>query len=267
MHCEHKVWTHDMNNADTILGMDLGSRSVKMCVMASGSIERKKCIESMEFYRSYGVRTDDGFTIDISGLGYTGIDRIIATGYGRMSAELTGADSISELKAHFLGARFQAPYDTFTLLDIGGQDYKVMRIKDGKMIDMATNDKCAASTGRYLENMADVLGISIEDIGEYYKNPANLSNTCAIFGESELIGLIVRGEPLHRLAAGVNRSVVERVLPLIERMNENIVVMSGGVARNDAIVKMLGSLLSKEIYVLDEPLYNGAIGCCLSGCD
>jgi predicted CoA-substrate-specific enzyme activase len=221
----------------------------------------------MEFYRSCGVRTGDGFTVDISGLGYGGIDRIIATGYGRMSAELTGADSISELKAHFLGARFQVPYDSFTLLDMGGQDYKVMRITNGAMTDMATNDKCAASTGRYLENMASVLGISIEEIGEYDENPVELSSTCAIFGESELIGLIVRGEPVYRLAAGVNRSVVERVAPLIDRMNEDIVVMSGGVARNGAIVKMLGSLLSKDVYVLEEPLYNGAIGCCLSGFD
>ncbi|MFC1552845.1 BadF/BadG/BcrA/BcrD ATPase family protein, partial [Candidatus Latescibacterota bacterium] len=175
-----------MKHSPTVLGMDLGSRNVKICLMKNGRIGKKKLIESMEFYRTYGIRDDDGFSVDISGLGYSGVDRIVATGYGRMSAELTGAESISELKAHFLGACHQAPFDTFTLLDMGGQDYKVIRVVNGKMADMATNDKCAASTGRYLENMASVLGISIDEIGEYHEDPVKLSNTCAIFGESEL---------------------------------------------------------------------------------
>ncbi|MFC1489930.1 acyl-CoA dehydratase activase [Candidatus Latescibacterota bacterium] len=254
-----------MKPSTTVLGMDLGSRNVKICLLKDGHIGKKKLIDSMEFYRTFGIRNEDGFSVDISALGYSDVDRIIATGYGRMSAELKGAESISELKAHYLGACHQTGYKTFTLLDMGGQDYKVIRVKDGKMADMATNDKCAASTGRYLENMANVLGISIEEIGKYHDNPVRLSNTCAIFGESELIGLIVRGEPVNRLAAGINKAVVEKVVPLLERMSEDIIIMSGGVALNSAVVKILGETLGKDVQVLEDSIYNGAIGCCLSG--
>ncbi|MFC1538528.1 acyl-CoA dehydratase activase [Candidatus Latescibacterota bacterium] len=254
-----------MKHSLTVLGMDLGSRNIKLCLMKDGLIGKKKLMDSMEFYRTYGIRDENGFSVDISALGYSDVDRIIATGYGRMSAELTGAESISELKAHFLGACYQIDIKSFTLLDMGGQDYKVIRVKDGKMVDMATNDKCAASTGRYLENMSQVLGISIEDIGKYHEDPVNLSNTCAIFGESELIGLIVRGEPVHRLAAGINSAVVERIVPLLERMGEKCIVLSGGVALNSAVVKILGMTLRKNVTVLEDPVYNGAIGCCLFG--
>ena len=254
----------DKKHFPSILGIDLGSRNVKLCLMKNGTIESRNIIESMEFYRKYGARTENGFSVNISALGFSNVDCIIATGYGRMSAALTGAESISELKAHFLGALFQSGFTTFTLLDMGGQDYKVIHVENGRMVDMATNDKCAASTGRYLENMASVLGISLEEIGKYYEDPVNLSSTCAIFGESELIGLIVKGESVNRLAAGVNRAVVERIVPLLERMGEDIIVMSGGVALNRAVVKIVGELSGRNVRVLDDPMHNGAIGCCLS---
>ncbi len=257
----------NQKHPSTILGIDLGSRNVKFCLMKDGTVESKNITESMDFYRKYGARTEDGFSVNISALGFSNVDFIVATGYGGMSAALTGAESISELKAHFLGARFQTGLKTFTLLDMGGQDYKVIHVENGRMVDMATNDKCAASTGRYLENMANVLGISLEEIGKYYEDPVNLSSTCAIFGESELIGLIVKGESVNRLAAGVNRAVVERIVPLLERMGEDIIVMSGGVALNRAIVKIVGEMCGKEVRVLDDPLHNGAIGCCLSRCE
>ena len=139
-----------------------------------------------------------------------------------------------------------------------------MHIKISRIVDMATHDKCAASTGRYLENMARVIGISLEEMGRYHEDPVPLSSTCAIFGESELIGLVVKGEPVHRLAAGVNRAVVERVLPFLERMGDDIIVLSGGVALNSAVVKILGIMTGRKIQVVRDPLHNGAVGCCVS---
>ncbi len=254
----------DKTHNTSILGIDLGSRNVKLCLMKGKTVESKSIIETMSFYRKYGIRNINDFLIDISALGYSNVDYVIATGYGRMSVVLTGAKSISELKAHFLGACYQTRLDSFTLLDMGGQDYKVIHVEDGRMVDMATNDKCAASTGRYIENMAHVLEISLEEIGQYYENPVKLSSTCAIFGESELIGLVVKGEPVYRLAAGVNRTVIERVIPLLERMGEDIIVMSGGVALNKAVVKNVAEMTGRDVQVLKDPLYNGAIGCCLS---
>lgn len=248
----------------SILGIDLGSRNVKLCFMNGGKILTKVMYDSIDFYREYGIRREEGFSVDLEALGYTGTVTVIATGYGRMSVSLTGARSISELKAHFLGARHQTGLDTFTLIDMGGQDYKVIHVVGGVMVDMATNDKCAASTGRYIENMAQVLGISLEEIGTYTRDPVELSSTCAIFGESEIIGHIVRGVPVPRIAAGINRAVVERVLPFFERMAEDVLVMSGGVAQNQAVVDIMGEVTGKEVLVLADPLYNGALGCCLS---
>ncbi|MFC1485400.1 acyl-CoA dehydratase activase [Candidatus Latescibacterota bacterium] len=252
-----------VDGSGTVLGIDLGSRNVKLCLMDGGRVRSSRVIETVAFYRDFGRQDGRGFSVDVSSLGFDGAGRMVSTGYGRMSAALAGAASISELTAHSIGARFQTGLDTFTLLDMGGQDYKIVRIAGGRMIDMATNDKCAASTGRYIENMSRVLGLTVEEIGRYVEEPATLSSTCAIFGESELIGLMVKGIPVPRLAAGVNRSVVERVLPLLERMGEETIVMSGGVALNGAVVENVARLTGRTVRVVDDPLLNGAIGCCV----
>lgn len=248
----------------TVLGIDLGSRNVKVCLMEDDRIRSRDCFESMEFYRKYGVRSGDGFTVDLAAFSRDRNPAVVATGYGRTAAAIRGIDTVSELTAHFLGARFQTGLDTFTLLDMGGQDYKVVRATDGAMADFATNDKCAASTGRYLENMARVLGITLDELGCHSDDPVPLSDTCAIFGESELIGHIVRGVPVPQLAAGVNRTVVRRVLPLLDRMGNGVIVMSGGVALNPAVVAILRETTGREVRVVPDPLHNGAIGCCAS---
>ena len=248
----------------TVLGIDLGSRNVKLCLMEEGAVQASQIIETVSFYREFGNRTERGFAVDFESLGFGGVTRVVATGYGRMSAALAGASHLSELTAHFRGARFQTGLEDFTLLDMGGQDYKIIKVENGRMADMAANDKCAASTGRYIENMARVLGLTIEEMGNYADDPVTLSSTCAIFGESELIGLMVKGIPVEQLAAGVNRSVVERVLPLLERLAGKIIIMSGGVALNRAVVANVARLTGKEVRVVDNPLLNGAIGCCIS---
>jgi len=247
----------------TVLGLDLGSRNVKLCIMHGTEIVRTDCIETMTFYRGCGVRDKDGFRVDLDAIGCPDVGKIVATGYGRTAVSVSGAGNISELTAHVLGAKFQTGRGDFTLLDMGGQDYKVMDVAAGRIVDMATNDKCAASTGRYLENMAGVLGVSLDELERHYKDPVELSSTCAIFGESEIIGFIVRGEPVERLAAGINRAVVERVLPLLDRMGDGLIVMSGGVALNRAVVKILGDRTGREVIVVDDPIHNGAIGCCI----
>ena len=253
------------NNVALMLGIDLGSRNVKLCLMGTDGIVRKETFETVSFYRRHGMRTEGGFSIDYASLDVPADTPMVATGYGRMAAAISGATTVSELTAHALGAVFQTGLDTFTLVDIGGQDYKVMQIVGGRVTDMAANDKCAASTGRYLENMARILEITIESLGGYRERPSALSATCAIFGESELIGLMVRGEPVESLAAGVNRAVVERILPLLDRMGEGLVVVSGGVARNAAVLSFIGELTGREVITAGDPVHNGAIGCCIYG--
>ena len=131
------------------------------------------------------------------------------------------------------------------------------------MVDMMLNDKCAASCGRYLENMAAVMEISIEELVKHYKNPVQLNSTCAVFGESELIGKISEGCSIEELAAGVNYSLFKRISPLIERFPEDCLVLTGGVAKNQAFVEYIKSELDfKEVIVPLYPQLNGAIGCC-----
>ena len=207
---------------------------------------------------------DGQLQIDLLEAGWSG-DQVVATGYGKMAVSITGAQQIPEIQAHALGAVFQSQRNSFTLIDIGGQDSKVILIRDGKVVDFLTNDRCAASSGRYLENMANVLDISLEELAGYDQDPAEINATCAIFGETELVARIVEGFSLPQLAAGVNYALYHRLAPLLKRMDSDLLVLSGGVALNQALTRILERETGREVLTLPDPQYNGAIGCCVFG--
>lgn len=242
-------------------GIDLGSRSVKVVVMDKESVTRSEIFETVQFYRKYGQAGEKGLLVDFSSVGIENVEQVVATGYGRNTINIVGATVIAELKAHTIGAMWQTGLKDFTLLDLGGQDSKVIKVRKGKMADFATNDKCAASTGRYLENMAAVLGISLTELSSYWQNPAELSATCAIFGESELIGRIVEGYSIPELAAGVNYTIFKRMKPMLNSLASEVLVFTGGVALGKAIGKIISSELGVEVIVPEYPQLNGAIGC------
>jgi predicted CoA-substrate-specific enzyme activase len=246
---------------DVFCGIDLGSRSVKLVLLAGERITAAKILETAEFYRSYGRRDGGRFSVDFASLGLGRVAAIVATGYGRNTLDIAGATVIPELKAHVLGAVWQTGLKDFTLLDLGGQDSKVVKVRQGRMVDFQTNDKCAASTGRYLENMAGVLGIRLEELSRYSDNPVELSATCAIFGESELIGRIVEGHSVPELAAGVNYTIFKRIKPMLAALSSDTVVFTGGVALGGALVRLLEAELAVRVVVPPEPQLNGAIGC------
>jgi len=242
-------------------GIDLGSRSVKLVVMDQKGVKSSKVFETVQFYRTYGQATKEGLVVDFAAVGVEEIDDVVATGYGRNTINIVGATVIAELKAHAVGAMWQTGLKDFTLLDLGGQDSKVIKVRKGKMVDFATNDKCAASTGRYLENMAAVLGISLEELSSYQDNPVELSATCAIFGESELIGRIVEGYSIPELAAGVNYTIFKRIKPMLTSLASEVIVFTGGVALGKGIGQIIASALGVEVVVPKYPQLNGAIGC------
>mgnify|MGYP003602269234 CR=1 FL=1 len=244
-----------------ICGMDLGSRAVKMVLFEEGMLREEKVIETAWFYKKCGVHTQQGFTVDFDAVLSQRPTAMTVTGYGRNSLNIVGSEIISELKAHMLGALWQTGLEDFTLLDLGGQDSKVIRVRKGRMDDFLLNDKCAASTGRYLENMAAVLGISLGELSRHYENPVELSATCAIFGESELIGRIVEGVPASELAAGVNYSIFRRIKPMLLSLASNTVVFTGGVALGPAVAHWVREELGVQVIVPDHPQLNGAIGC------
>lgn len=242
-------------------GIDLGSRSVKLVVMDGDDLKIEKIYETVEFYRNFGRRTSEGMTIDFSALDIGEIDQVTATGYGRNTIDIVGASIIAELKAHTTGANWQTGLEDFTLLDLGGQDSKVIKVRKGKMVGFETNDKCAASTGRYLENMATVLGISLTELSSYNDDPVELNATCAIFGESELIGRIVEGYGIPELAAGVNYTIFKRIRPMLTSLMSDTIIFTGGVALGTAIAKFIERELAARVLVPKHPQLNGAIGC------
>jgi predicted CoA-substrate-specific enzyme activase len=148
------------------------------------------------------------------------------------------------------------------ILDVGGQDAKALYVREGRLQDFAVNDRCAASSGRFLENMARVLGISLEELGRYWENPVRLSSTCAVFGETELIGLMGEGCPMESLAAGVNWAVAGRLLPLLARFPPLRLVLTGGGAYNAALCRILAEKTGREALVPRHPDFVAAEGCC-----
>ena len=226
-------------------------------------IQRLESLDTIRFYREFGRKREGKLAVDFAAMGLPEVDSLVSTGYGRNTLELAGGEAIPELKAHVLGAVYQTGLKDFTLVDLGGQDSKIIQVRRGKMVDFLTNDKCAASSGRYLENMASILDVPLEELGNYADSPVELNSTCAVFGESELIGKIVEGFPLAELAAGVNATIVKRILPLLRSFPGEVLVFTGGVAHNRAVIRLLEEGSGRRVVIPPEPQFNGAIGCCI----
>ncbi|MFW5782600.1 MAG: acyl-CoA dehydratase activase [Candidatus Muiribacteriaceae bacterium] len=228
--------------------------------------------DSVTIYSAFSTRHLSMFFCDTSDfyinkekfLNFFFDNQIFITGYGKNNLDFI-PDSIEytkipELKAHFQGALLQTGLKNFTLIDIGGQDTKVIKIRNRRMVDFVTNDKCAASSGRFLENMSAVLKIS--DIGNYYKAPVELNSTCAVFTESELIGLLSEGVDRQTLAASVNYSLFRRVRKLAGKYisDDSPIVFSGGASENHAICHFFRQETTSPVYKLPFSIHNGAIG-------
>lgn len=245
-----------------MIGIDLGSRNVKIVRFVAGKIAENKIYDTIKFYRHYGKNINNRLQLDWERLELPRED-IIATGYGKITIELEGAVQIPEIQAHSIGAVYQSKLADFTLLDIGGQDTKVIKIRKSRPVDFLTNDRCAASSGRYMENMAAVLGISLEELASYSEDPVELSSTCAIFGETEIIARIIEGYSLERLAAGVNYALYKRFSTMLNKLYSDIIIMSGGGSLNQALKDIIARETGCQVMELADPLFNGALGCCL----
>ena len=249
------------------IGLDLGSRNVKIALMRQGRIELTRQYDTVDFYRRFGRKEGEQLTIDFAALelgrAFTA-GTVVATGYGRQAVRVREAKIIPEVAAHVRGAVFLTGLADFTLLDLGGQDSKVALVREGRLKDFLTNDKCAASTGRYLENMAAILNLSLTELGLHYHAPVPLTSTCAIFGESELIDKIVAGYETASLAAGVNYSIFKRIHPLLAQLRSETIVFTGGVARGKALAEIIKQETGALVLTPEQPEFAGAIGCCLA---
>jgi predicted CoA-substrate-specific enzyme activase len=240
--------------------LDIGSRTIKLVVLDSAT---HRVISSAREDTTPYVDADCRRLLD--GAQY---DRLVVTGYGRAMAEIQfDARSVTEIKAFARGAASLLP-DCRTVLDIGGQDTKAISLSgSGRVAKFEMNDRCAAGAGKFLEIMAKALDYDLKDFGAAAlqgRNQLQLSSMCAVFAESEVIGLMTRGAPREDVAQAVHRAVVERTLGMLRRLGPASPIMfAGGAAGNPCLVTMLRESLGKPIHVPKEPQMVGALGAAL----
>ncbi|NQT35348.1 2-hydroxyglutaryl-CoA dehydratase [bacterium] len=189
--------------------------------------------------------------------------RIVATGYGRVTVPFADR-TITEITAHARGVGRQLPHAR-TLIDVGGQDSKVMLLEEGGLVtDFAMNDRCAAGSGKFLEFLALSMNLSVEEFAELAfssHNPVSISSICTVFAESEVLSLLAEGAMREDVAAGVHRSIAQRVAQLAHSLHPlSPVAFSGGVAYNRCMIRELSFELGCEIIIPEMPEYTGALG-------
>lgn len=241
-----------------IVGLDLGSRSIKLVALDGGTVA------------AWAVEPS-GFNPKEQALAmlsrYPGA-RVSATGYGRhLAAKHFDGEALTEIKAHALGVRHHHP-ECRTIVDVGGQDAKVIVLDEKGRVDrFQMNDKCAAGTGRFLEIMAATLGYSLEEFGEAASrstHTAAINSMCAVFAESEVISLKNGGSEAGDIARAIHLSVVDRLHGMLERIGwKPPLAFSGGVAKSAFIRAELSSRLASPILATENPELLGALGAAL----
>ena len=201
-------------------------------------------------------------------ISFKAITYIVSTGYGRINVPFADKQ-FTEITCHAKGIAGLFP-EAKTIIDIGGQDVKGIKINgDGKILDFAMNDKCAAGTGRFIEVIADSLGVPLDKVGDLSlqsENPAKISNICTIWAQQEVAASLAEGVPISDLLAGVHQSLADRIIRMVNRLRvEEAIVVTGGGGKNKGLLKALSEQLGYQILVPEEPLITGALGAALLG--
>lgn len=247
------------------LGIDVGSTASKCIILKNGTEIVSKSLIDVGAGTS-GPQRAISEVLDNCGLKREDMSYILATGYGRNSLLDLADKQMSELSCHARGAYFLFP-DVHTVIDIGGQDVKILHIENGAMVNFQMNDKCAAGTGRFLDVMARVLEVKVSDLamlGAMSTKEVAISSTCTVFAESEVISQLSMGTDKRDIINGIHHSVAHRVVGLAHRIGvQPDVVMTGGVAQNLGVVKALEEELGLPIRTSPLTQYNGALGAAL----
>jgi len=249
-------------------GCDVGSATGKAVVMKDGAIASYIIIPSTTRPEvTARIVMDDA--IKKAGLSsLEDLQYIVGTGYGRLRVPFAN-ENISEITCHARGAHWLCP-TVRTVVDIGGQDCKVMSVSEkGKVLEFVMNDRCAAGTGRFFEAMARVLDCGLEGLSSLSlqsKNPATITSQCSVFAESEVITLVNEGIEIVDIAAGLHNSIASRLSSMVGRVGlVEDVALTGGCAKNEGLVKALEEKLRVSVRRLPEdPQIVGAIGAALA---
>jgi predicted CoA-substrate-specific enzyme activase len=243
------------------LGVDAGSTTCKaVAIDATGRILARRVEAASPRIEEQAARLVAELRREAGGDPPVG-----ATGYGRK--RIAAGRALTEITCHARGA-FALAGRPGLLVDVGGQDTKVIRVgPGGEVLDFAMNDKCAAGTGRFLEVILARLHVPLAEVAEVAGRAARavrVSSTCTVFAESEVISLVANGEPLEAIVRGLHASLASRVATLARGAGGGDVLMSGGVALNAAMVAALAEALGTRVTVLPEPQLAGALGAALS---
>lgn len=247
------------------MGVDLGSTTSKCVILRNGADTLSSAI-AQAGAGTGGPARAVAEALDKAGLTRPEITAVTATGYGRNT--FAGADFVvSELSCHAAGAHAVFP-EARTVIDIGGQDAKVLRTgPSGTLENFIMNDKCAAGTGRFLDVMARVLELDVSELAQYdarAESAVTISSTCTVFAESEVISQLAGGVDLCALIAGIHASVAVRTASLVKRLGlVPPLAMTGGVAQNAGVVRALEKELGQPISVSPIAQLNGAYGAAL----
>jgi (R)-2-hydroxyacyl-CoA dehydratese activating ATPase len=247
-------------------GIDVGSLTAQAVVVNGDGITAYKSIR-VKPNPVISAETVIGLLLQETGIKWAEIKLCISTGYGREQVQARGLaqENISEISCHGMGAHWLLP-EVRTVIDIGGQDAKAIRIgKQGELVDFVMNDKCAAGTGRFLEVQARTLSLELDELGPISLNsssPVELPSRCSIFCETDVLHYLQKGYGKPDIAAGVNLAMAERVAALVRRVGiEREITISGGVAKNVAVRTELEKMLKVKLlrYEVDSQII-GALG-------
>lgn len=252
-----------------VLGLDVGSASSKVVILDGD----KNIVSSSVFQVGTGSSGPSRALDEALGkinLTLDDMKKIVATGYGRYAFEKADK-KISEISCHAKGIFHLVP-TARTIIDIGGQDAKAIRLDNNGMVSQFfMNDKCAAGTGRFLEVMSRVLEIDITQMAEYDSRATevvNVSSTCTVFAESEVISHLSNNVPKENIIAGIHASVASKACGLAYRTGlEDDIVMGGGVAQNAGVVRAISRELRRPVIVAPNPQITGALGAALFAYD
>lgn len=245
------------------VGIDIGSTSAKAVVLEDDEM-KFKCVLPTGFN---GVDASERLQAEIENAGFDlgQTASIVATGYGRVSVPYADK-TVTEITCHGKGAAYL--FDgNLTVVDIGGQDTKALQLKSGRVLKFLMNDKCAAGTGKFLEVMANRLGVSLKDLSDLARKgqPTPISSTCTVFAESEVISLIGKGTAREDIARGVIDSVITKVCSLVNKVGGECYALTGGLCDEQYIVECLSRELNAPVVTNSDARFAGAIGAALCG--
>jgi len=251
-------------------GVDVGSTQTKAVIMRANGGDAPCLVARALVDTGANVQkaAEHGFVVACkeAGIPAEAVGFVVGTGYGRYKITFGNAQ-MTEITCHARGAAFLCP-GTRTVIDMGGQDSKAISIgAKGEVLDFVMNDKCAAGTGRFLANAADVMGISLDEVGPLSlrgKQPVKITTVCTVFVESDILSYLAQGKKPEDILNGVHLAIARRTVSLARRVPiEPHITMTGGVARNLGMVRALEQVLGATLQVSAEAHFTGAIGAAL----